>query len=98
MTKRIQHELVISENGTLTVPADILIAAGIHAGESITLVQTDVGLLIHPVQLLVPEFAQYMEKLLAQKGLTLSDLLADLDAVGDEIFNEQYGDVAPTQL
>lgn len=44
--------------------------------------------------LIVSETAAYAEKLLAEQEITLADVLAGLDEVGEELYNELYGDIA----
>lgn len=44
-----------------------------------------------PKPLVVPEIAAHLSRLMAEEGITLADLLAELDEEGDNLFKEQYG-------
>jgi len=87
----ITYEVNVDAEGNLALPVELREALGLQAGDTLTLVQTEDHLLLIPKRLLVPEFADYLSKLLAEKGLTVSDLLASSEEIRDELFEERYG-------
>ena len=89
----VTYEVEINAEGNLIPPAELREALGLQAGDTLKLVQTDDNLLLIPKRLLVPEFADYMSKLLAEKGLTVADLLASGAEIRNDLFRERYGGV-----
>ena len=75
MMTNVTYEINVDAEGKLILPAELREALGLQAGDTLKVVQTDDHLLLIPKRLLVPEFADYMSKLLAEKGLTIADLL-----------------------
>lgn len=90
----VMYEVEVNEEGNLVLPAELRESLGLQAGDMLRLVQTDENLLLIPRRLLVPEFADFMSKLLAEKGLTVDDLLASGEDIRDELFQERYSDLA----
>lgn len=87
------YEVEVSAEGNLILPIELRDALELQAGDTLKLVQTEDNLVLIPRWLLVPEFADYMSKLLAEKGLTVADLLASGEEMRDELFQERYGDL-----
>ena len=90
----VSYEIEVGEQGDLRLPADLRESLGLQAGDTVRLVQTDDHLLMIPTRLLVPEFAAYMQGLLAEKGLTLADLLAGGEDEREKLFRERYEQLA----
>jgi bifunctional DNA-binding transcriptional regulator/antitoxin component of YhaV-PrlF toxin-antitoxin module len=93
-TSQTSYKLQVSEDGTLTLPPELRAAMGIETGDTLTLIQGEGEVWFIPTRLLMPELAKEMEKLMAEKGLTLDDMLAGLAEEGEKLFKEQYGDIA----
>jgi AbrB family looped-hinge helix DNA binding protein len=89
----VMYEVNVDSEGNLTLPVELREALGLQAGDTLKVVQTEDHLLLIPKRLLVPELADYMSKLLAEKGLTVGDLLASGEEIRDELFKERYGDL-----
>jgi len=89
----VTYELNVDAEGNLVLPIELREALGLQAGDTLKVMQPEDHLLQIPKRLLVPEFADYMSKLLAEKGLTVSDLLASGEEIRDELFEERYGDL-----
>lgn len=87
----VTYEVNVDAEGSLVLPVELREALGLQAGDTLKVVQTENHLLLIPKRLLVPEFADYMGKLLAEKGLTVGDLLASGEEIRDELFEERYG-------
>lgn len=43
-----------------------------------------------PKPLVLPEIAAHISRLMAEEGVTLADLLAEMDERGDNLFKERY--------
>ena len=87
----ITYEVNVDAEGNLTLPMELRESLGLQIGDTLKVMQTDDYVLLIPKRLLVPEFAEYMSKLLAEKGLTVDDLLASGEEIRDELFRERYG-------
>ena len=87
----ITYEVKVDAEGNLTLPMELRESLGLQIGDTLKVMQTDDYVLLIPKRLLVPEFAEYMSKLLAEKGLTVDDLLASGEEIRDELFRERYG-------
>ncbi|MBN2302903.1 MAG: AbrB/MazE/SpoVT family DNA-binding domain-containing protein [Anaerolineae bacterium] len=88
------YEVNVDAEGKLTLPAELRESLGLQADDTLKIVQTGEHVLLIPKRLLVPEFAGYMSQLLADKGLTVDNLLASGEDIRDELFQERYGDLA----
>lgn len=88
------YELNVDAEGNLTLPMELRESLGLQIGDTLKVMQTDDYVLLIPKRLLVPEFAEYMSKLLAEKGLTVDDLLASGEEIRDELFQERYGSLS----
>jgi AbrB family looped-hinge helix DNA binding protein len=90
----ITYEVNVDAEGNLTLPMELRESLGLQIGDTLKVMQTDDYVLLIPKRLLVPEFAEYMSKLLAEKGLTVDDLLASGEEIRDELFQERYGSLS----
>lgn len=88
------YELQLDDDGKFTFPTELRESLGLQVGDSIIVVEDENGLLLIPNRLLVPEFADYVSKLMKEKGITLSDLLASGQQQREKLFEERYGDLA----
>lgn len=86
------RELIVDYDGNLIVPRDLLLKAGIPAGESVSVYLTDAGLLIAPLQLHMPDIAAEATMALQDTNTTLEDLLKGLDQVKRDLYREQFGE------
>lgn len=90
----ITYEVHVDANGNLVLPKELLESLGLQIGDTVKVMQTDDHVLLIPKRLLVPEFAEYMSKLLAEKGLTVDDLLTSSEDIREELFRERYGSLS----
>lgn len=81
----------LSEDGQIELPEDLRRELAVTGGDLLSLVRIDSFLLLYPKRLVVPEMADKIAQLAEAKGLTLDDLLADLDEVGEQLYQERYG-------
>ncbi len=91
--KTLTYEVEIGADGELALPAELRESLGLQTGDSLKLIQTEDSLLLIPTRLLVPEFADYMSKLLAEQGLSVADFLAGAKEERAILFQELYGDL-----
>lgn len=89
-----RYELEVDESGQLSVPPEILTSLGLREGNTVTLLRTTTGVMLIPDRLLMPEIAEYASKLMAERGITVDDVLAGLDSTRERLFQERYGDFA----
>src|SRR5690554_1181471 len=88
------YEINLNAEGDLPLPEALREALGLQADDAVKVVHTSDHLLLIPKRLLVSEFADYMSKLLAEKGLTLNDVLESGATIRAELFAERYGDLS----
>lgn len=93
MGKSVAYELNIGEQGEIIVPEALRTAMGLHAGDTIMAIQDEDGVIMIPSRLLVPEFAGYLSGLLAERGLSVDDLILSGEDIRDALFQERYGDL-----
>ncbi|GIK66093.1 MAG: hypothetical protein BroJett018_38870 [Chloroflexota bacterium] len=91
--KTLTYEVEIGADGELSLPAELRESLGLQAGDSLKLIQTEDSLLMIPTRLLVPEFADYMSRLLAEQGVSVADFLAGAKGEREILFQELYGNL-----
>lgn len=81
----------LRERGQITLPAQLREELGVDAGDFFTIVKVDSYVVMTPKRLMVSEVASQLEQLLAEKELTLDDLMNGLEDERARLFEEQYG-------
>ncbi len=81
----------LSEDGQIELPEDLRRELAVTSGDLLSLVRIDSFLLLYPKRLVVPEMADKIARLAAEKGVTLDNLLSGLDEVGEQLYQERYG-------
>ncbi|TEU13543.1 MAG: hypothetical protein E3J21_18285 [Anaerolineales bacterium] len=81
----------LRERGQITLPAQLREELGVDVGDFFTIVKVDSYVVMTPKRLMVSEVTSQLEQLLAEKGLTLDDLLRGLEDERARLFEEQYG-------
>jgi len=81
-------------DGALELPAEFRAEFNLEAGDMVTVIRINGHLIIAPRPLIVPEMADKIAELREQAGLTVDDLLAGLETVGQQLYEEQYGSLA----
>lgn len=81
----------LKEQGQITLPAQLREELGVDIGDFFTIVKVDSYVVMTPKRLMVSEVTGQLEQLLAEKGLTLDDLLKGLEDERAKLFEEQYG-------
>ncbi|MFQ5857544.1 MAG: AbrB/MazE/SpoVT family DNA-binding domain-containing protein [Anaerolineae bacterium] len=81
----------LSGDGQITLPEELREELAVTEGDLFSLVRINSYLLLFPKRLVVPEMADKIAELAETKGVTLDDLLAGLDEVGEQLYRERYG-------
>jgi len=81
----------VRERGQLTIPAEMRRQAGIREGDVFSLIWVEDTLIATRKQLVVPEIAKTIEALMQEQGVTLDDLLEDLERQREIYVRERYG-------
>ena len=80
----------VRQRGTLTLPADLRQRYGIREGDSFRLVDMDGVFVLSPMTPIVPELAREIEKLRAETGLTIEEMLVSLREQRERYYQEHY--------
>jgi AbrB family looped-hinge helix DNA binding protein len=86
-----QYNIRVRQRGQMTIPHKVRDELLIEEGDVLTLVRIGDTLLLSPASLKGPELADEFARLMAEKELSLADLLADLPQIREEIYRERYG-------
>jgi AbrB family looped-hinge helix DNA binding protein len=81
----------VRERGQLTIPAQMRRQMGIEEGDVFSLIQLGNTLVATRKKLVAPEVARAIEALMEEEGVTLGDLLDDLDRQREGYVREKYG-------
>jgi len=81
----------VRERGQVTIPADLRREMGLRDGDVFAVIRLGDTLILTRKKLVVPELADRIAGILAEEGVTLEDLLADLDAQRRRYTREKYG-------
>lgn len=84
----------VRERGQFTIPAEIRREMGIRDGDVFTLIRLGDSLIATRKRLVVPAIAAAIEGLMEEAGVTLEELLEDLERQREAYVRERYG-VAP---
>jgi bifunctional DNA-binding transcriptional regulator/antitoxin component of YhaV-PrlF toxin-antitoxin module len=81
----------IKADGTLELPETYRSELKLEAGDPVTIIRVNGHLIISPRPLVVPEMTEKIAGFREQAGLTIDDLVAGLETVGQQLYEEQYG-------
>ena len=81
----------VRERGQFTIPAEIRRAMGIQDGDVFSLVWIGDTLIATRKRLVAPEVATAIEALMQEEGVTLEDLLENLEQQRERYVKEKYG-------
>lgn len=90
------YVLRMSGEGQITLPEELREELAITEGDLFSLVRINSYLLLFPKRLVVPEMADKIAELAETKGITLDNLLAGLNEVGEQLYRERYGRTSST--
>ncbi len=81
--------------GRITLPAEWRQELALSPGDDFTLIKLNGYFLLAPRRLVVPEMADTIARLAAERGVTLSDLLAGLREERALLYEERYANATP---
>lgn len=87
-----QPQLVrVQEKGQVTLPAAVRKRLGLKKGDLVAVTQTEGGILITPQEVVANKLLDQIGEALAERGLTLEELIASGREIRGEIAREKYG-------
>ena len=86
-----QAVVQVRERGQFTIPAEMRREMGIQDGDLFTLIRLGETLIATRKRLVAPEIARAIEALMQEAGVTLEDLLEDLEEQREAYSREKYG-------
>ena len=84
------NTIQVRQRGTLTLPADLRQRYGIREGDTFRLVNLNGVFVLSPMTPIVPELAREIEKLRAETGLTIEEMLVGLREQRERYYQEKY--------
>jgi antitoxin PrlF len=88
---------VVQEKGQVTIPAEIRKKLGLKKGDLVALVETDLGVLISPQEVIASEALDQVGRVLKERGLSLEELIETKGEVRGKLLEEEYGLKAETE-
>jgi AbrB family looped-hinge helix DNA binding protein len=86
-----QKTYTIQESGSVTLPADFRKKYGLKAGDEITFIETDEGLLISPRDVLIRRLLNDVASELEASNISLEDLMEAGREKRTELLKKLYG-------
>ena len=87
----ISTTIQIRGKGTLTLPIELRRKYGLDEGDIITLIDLgDGSFLLTPIVSKVDRFGDRVAQAMAQEGVTLDEILAELDEERERYYRERY--------
>jgi AbrB family looped-hinge helix DNA binding protein len=83
--------LQVDEKGQINLPLSVREKLSLEAGDALTMFRLGTLLILTAGGLEVPRLTQASARLVAEKGISLADLLQNLDRVKQELYAEKYG-------
>lgn len=80
----------VRDRWQMTLPADIRRKIGLRKGDVFTVIQVGDTVVLARKKLVVPELADKVARILQEDGVTLDDLLADLEKQRERYYEENY--------
>ncbi len=81
----------IRERGQLTIPAELRNELGLTENDALNMIKVGDALILTQKRLVGDALSQKMNKAMKKKGLTLDDLLRDLNGQRKRYTKEAYG-------
>ncbi len=80
----------VQEKGQVTIPRAIREKLGLKKGDLVTFVETEAGIVIQPVELVLSAALDEIGQALKEKGFTLDALIESGREIRGEIYREKY--------
>lgn len=87
----------VQEKGQITIPLEIRKKLGLKKGDLVTFVETELGVVIKPAEIIVSEALNEIGEALKEKGINLEELIERGREIRGEIIEEEYGITASDQ-
>jgi bifunctional DNA-binding transcriptional regulator/antitoxin component of YhaV-PrlF toxin-antitoxin module len=81
----------VRERGQITLPQSVRTSLAVDTGDTLNLVQIDDLLLLSPRQVTIPRLSQEFTALMEEEGVSLAELLQDLEEERKPIWQERHG-------
>lgn len=85
----------VQEKGQVTLPTELRRKLGLKKGDLVAVEETEGGILITPQEVLATRALDEIGKALAERGVTLEDLIESGREIRGELIQETYGDLGP---
>jgi len=85
--------LTVNEDGSLTIPSDILELIGLVPDDIVRLIREQDQFVMRPMRFVADQVAKEFTQRMKEQGVSLQDLLDGLDDAAEEVFQETYGDI-----
>ena len=82
----------VRKRGVVTLPLELRRKYGIKEGDTFRVVDLDGVIVLTPMVPMVPELARELERLREEAGLSVEEMLADLQAQRERYTQAQYGE------
>jgi antitoxin PrlF len=80
----------VQEKGQVTIPFEIRQKLNLKKGDLVIFIETDEGILIKPVEVLVASTLDEIGRALKERGIALEELLESARQTRGELINEEY--------
>lgn len=86
-----QQVVRVQEKGQVTIPQEIREKLGLKKGDLVTFVETEQGIVIKPVEVIVSEALDEIGQALKEKGFTLEELMERGREIRGKLIEKEYG-------
>jgi AbrB family looped-hinge helix DNA binding protein len=80
----------VRERGQITLPHSVRASLSVEAGDTLNLVQIDDIVLLSPRPAMIPKLSQEFTALMQEEGVSLAELLKDLEEERQLIWQARY--------
>ncbi|OGO20432.1 MAG: hypothetical protein A2Z14_04675 [Chloroflexi bacterium RBG_16_48_8] len=80
----------VQEKGQVTIPQEIREKLDLKKGDMVTFVETDVGIVIKPAEVVVSDALDEIGRALKEKGISLEELLDRGREIRGELVEDEY--------
>lgn len=81
----------VQQKGQVTIPRQIRRKLGLRTGDLVTFVETDLGVVIQPAEVVIGAALDEIGRALKAKGLSLEQVLERSREIRGRIVKEEYG-------
>lgn len=81
----------VQKKGQVTIPLEIRQKLNLRQGDLVTFIETEIGVIIKPAELIVAEELDEIGAALKEKGINLNDVLKRGREIRGELTEEEYG-------